>query len=181
MSEGTNVLAQIISIRALELIVSLPNQLLAHIPITAISSYFTASLQASATKAAAGVDSDQEEDEESDDDDLPDLSSMFQVGQFLNAQVSSTKTTDVARKTLHQSQKADEQYRLSRRVLLTLDPAVCYAKMKKSDLVHGLVLYNAVIKSVEDNGYVLDMGVEGVTAFLSFDQAKKATDGTFWE
>ena len=38
----------------------------------------------------------------------------------------------------------------------------------------------ASVASVEDNGYILDLAVEGVTAFISFSDGKKANRGRFY-
>ena len=140
---------QIVAIRPMELIVSLPNQLMAHIPIQNISAHLSKALADTADDSEAESDSDKEDDdaEESDEDDdaaspskrLATLSEMFTLGQTLPASVVSVKASDVSRKNLAGPQKSDEQYRLSRRAIVSLDPAKVNEGVAKSDLANGFV------------------------------------------
>jgi rRNA biogenesis protein RRP5 len=133
------VLAQIVSIRPLELIVSLPGQLLGHIPITNISKAFTSTLESN--------DSD-ESDDEDDDSGIPNLEDIFSVGQTLVASVVGTKTASETKVSLGNGGKRsnDEDWKGSRRVELTLYPDVVNAQVRKEDLVAGFVCwFNALL------------------------------------
>jgi rRNA biogenesis protein RRP5 len=170
-------MARIVTIRPLELIVALPNQLYGHIPATSISVHFTKALN-----ALAGQDSDDsgsDSDSESSSSAIPTLSAMFSVGQYISAAVSDIKTADASRRALAGPRKADEEYRKSRRVELSINPATVHDGMTKKDLIAGLTL-TAAVQSLEDNGYVLDLGVEGVTSFVSSADAAKANGGKRW-
>jgi rRNA biogenesis protein RRP5 len=170
-------MARIVSIRQLELIVSLPNSLWGHIPATSISSHFTKSLQ-----DLAGEDSDEEGSdsgsEASTSKRIPTLADMYQVGEFVTAAVANIKTADASRRALSGPKKADEEYRMSRRVELSLDPGTLHEGIRKTDLVPGLTL-SAAVQSIEDNGYILDLGVEGVTSFVSTAQGNAYRGGDF--
>lgn len=122
------ILGQIIAIQPLALIVSLPNQLFGHVPVTNISSQLTQLLER------------EEEDDESTDEEsnIPELSDLFTVGQYVRAAVAtihvsgSTDLTGFAR-------SRDETTRASRRVELTLVPDRVNAGVQKADIKPNLV------------------------------------------
>lgn len=123
----------------LSLIVSLPNQLFGHIPITQISSEFTALLEK--------VDeSEDDEEEESEDVDgaskpqrkIPDLADIFSPGQYLRAVVTEVRapgTTD----HLAVSRPKDDSQRVSRRVELSVEPLKVNGGIAAKDLTPGFV------------------------------------------
>ncbi|KAE9385081.1 hypothetical protein BT96DRAFT_1093174, partial [Gymnopus androsaceus JB14] len=82
MSVGMKIFGQIVSIQPLALVVSLPNQLFSHVPITKISSQFTSLLE------SMDVDEDNEDKENSEDEraesrsKVPELSDMFHPNTF---------------------------------------------------------------------------------------------------
>ncbi len=143
------------AIYPLALIVSLPDQLLGHVPITKISDRLTAALEAA----------DQEEDvgsEASDDGDggdeegggekrgssPPDLMEIFQPGQFVSAIVTAIKppgTTEGG----SASYARDETEKTSRRVELSLIPSQVNSGLVKTDLKTGVVSFplNTVVIS----------------------------------
>ncbi|KAJ7900149.1 hypothetical protein B0H14DRAFT_2672489 [Mycena olivaceomarginata] len=134
---GMKILGQIVSVEPLALIVSLPNQLFAHVPITNISSQFTTLLESSMDN----------EDEESVH--APGSTDMSGIGK-----------------------SRDEVVRASRRVELSLVPERVNSGVHKSDLKAGFTI-SAAVKSVEDHGYILDLGIPDISGFLSFKDAKK--------
>lgn len=170
---GMKILGQVMSVEPLALIVSLPNQLLAHVPITNISSQLTHLLES--------MDEDEPEDvsDESDNEEgpsssrrVPELFEIFRPGQYVRAVVTavhaagSTDTTGFSR-TRDESQKA------SRRVELSLFPEKVNEGVAKADLKPGFAC-SAAVKSVEDHGYILDLGVPDISGFLSFKDAKQS-------
>ncbi|GAA5986306.1 hypothetical protein JCM10908_003698 [Rhodotorula pacifica] len=172
---GTKVLCQVIQVRPLELVVSLPNQLLGHIPITNISSEFTARLE------AAGEDSSDEEEDESDDEDdeedeekaakgLPGLPALFHAGQWVVAAVVSSKSSDS--KVKLGGRDGDETVRASRRIELSLEPEKVNEGIAKGDLKRGFTL-PAAVHDLEDGGYSLSFGLPPLSSFLPFADAKK--------
>lgn len=139
-------LCSVVSVRALELIVSLPNQLLGHIPITSISSEFTRRLAEEAAQESDDDDDDDESDED-EESDLPELDDWFKPGQLLTAAVVNIKSADLNKKSLTGSrkEKIDEAVRWSRRLELSLDPVRVNEGVKKEDLVHGLVRFDVLV------------------------------------
>ncbi|GAA5859805.1 hypothetical protein JCM8547_007035 [Rhodosporidiobolus lusitaniae] len=163
---GTKVFAQIVAVRPLELIVSLPSQLLAHIPITNISTEFTKRLE------AAGDDSD-EEDSSEEENDLPALHDLFHVGQWVVASVVQTSSADDRKKL--GGREGDENVRQSRRVEMSLEPEKVNEGVAKGDLKRGFVLPAVVHDIEEDRGYTLSFGLPSstLTSFLPLSDAAK--------
>ncbi|CAK5279992.1 unnamed protein product, partial [Mycena citricolor] len=167
LNAGQKILGQIVSIEPLALIISLPNQLFGHVPITNVSSQLTALLQ-------TRMDQDEEDEEQDADSDTPELSDLFRTGQYVRAVVTavhasgSTDTTGVGR-------SRDDMTRASRRVELSLVPEAVNMGIQKSDIKPGFTI-SAAVQSVEDHGYILDLGVPKMSGFLSFKDAK---DGPF--
>ena len=140
------ILCQIISVEPLSLIVSLPNQLFGHIPITQISSEYTALLE----KIDESTD---EEEEESEDGTskrqhkIPDLVDLFAPGQYLRAivtGVNASGTTD----NFGSTRPKDNSQRVSRRVELSVEPHKVNARVAVKDLAPGFVSLTAWYASV---------------------------------
>ncbi|KAJ7783575.1 hypothetical protein DFH07DRAFT_192575 [Mycena maculata] len=168
---GMKILGQIVAIEPLAVIVSLPNQLFAHVPITNISSQLTSLLESS-------MDEDKvEEDEEVDDDSgpspsrIPDLSDIFHPGQYIRTVVTTVHAAGSSDMS-GIGKSRDEVVRASRRVELSLVPERVNAGVHKSDLRAGFTL-SAAIQSVEDHGYILNLGVAEISGFISFKDAKQ--------
>lgn len=137
------ILCQIVSVEPLSLIVSLPNQLFGHIPITQISSEFMTLLE----KIDESAD---EEDEESEDEGgtskrqqkIPDLVDLFRPGQYLRAVVTGVNasgTTD----NFGSGRPKDNSQRVSRRVELSVEPHKVNAGIVVKDLTPGFVSLTA--------------------------------------
>ncbi|KAE9388874.1 hypothetical protein BT96DRAFT_1072340 [Gymnopus androsaceus JB14] len=95
---------------------------------------------------------------------------MFHPGQYVRATVTTIYvpgTTDVT----GLGKSRDETAKASRRIKLSLSPERVNAEMQKSDLKAGYTL-SVSVKSVEDHGYLLDLGIPDVSGFLSFKDAK---------
>ncbi|KAL5519222.1 RRP5 [Sanghuangporus vaninii] len=160
---GMKLLCQIVAVYPFILIVSLPDQLLGHVPITHISSQLTSALEAADAESLVGGDSDTEEDT-LDDRGPPDLTELFRTGQYVRAVVTAVRpsgTTDGHVFGHHR----DELEKASRRVELSLIPEQVHVGLAKTDLVKGFTLC-AAVKAVEDHGYVLDIGLPGISGFL---------------
>ncbi|TIB10065.1 hypothetical protein E3P89_02978 [Wallemia ichthyophaga] len=167
---GLKVLAQIIQITPIELIVSLPEQLLAHIPITNISTHFTNRLD-NAMNDDSDDDSDQEEDaSDKEDDSLPELDDLFHVGSWVRAVVLHThKDTNSGRV----KKEGEELIKASRKLELTLDPRSVNEGLTAKDFVKDFTTVGAV-RSVEDHGYLIDLGVSDVDGFVSSKEMNKS-------
>jgi len=134
------ILGQIFSVQPLALIVSLPNQLLAHVPITNVSPQLTSSLE------AMELDDDPREEDEGEDAEstggpqahAPDLLELFYPGEYVRAVVTAVHepglngTTGIAR-------TRDPVWNASRRVELSLVPDKVNEGVQKTDLRKGFV------------------------------------------
>jgi rRNA biogenesis protein RRP5 len=134
---GMKILGQIISIQPLAVIISLSNQLFAHVPITHISSQLTNILE-----SVEEGDDDSEFDEDTEGftprSKMPKLIDIFIPGQYVRAVVTAIYmpgSSDVS--AIGKSR--DEVARASRRVELSLVPARVNAGVQKEDLRAGFV------------------------------------------
>ncbi|KAH7106737.1 nucleic acid-binding protein [Auriculariales sp. MPI-PUGE-AT-0066] len=165
------VLAQITNVLPLCLVVSLPNQLLGHIPITHISKELNARLESATPSDEEHEDEDSES--EAGPSSVPDLGEIFLPGQYLTAVVSKVHAAGT---TVESMLKRPDVDRASQRVELSIIPEEVNDGIPKRDLGTGMIL-PAAIKSVEDHGYVLNFGVPDASGFLSFKDAKKGSHG----
>jgi rRNA biogenesis protein RRP5 len=183
-------LGQIVSVEPLALIVSLPNQLFAHIPITHISSQLTKLLETMDGEEGEESGSDEELDDaqiSTQKSKVPNLFEIFSPGQYVRSVVTAVHapgSTDI----LGMGRQRDEVQKTSRRVELSLEPGKVNASVVKADLSSGFVsgfllvqqfltiskVLSAAVASVEDHGYILDLGVSDVSGFLSFKNVTKS-------
>ncbi|KAM6498466.1 hypothetical protein JOM56_006414 [Amanita muscaria] len=172
LTVGMKILGQVVSIQPLALIVSLPNQLYGHIPITNISSQYTSMLERAEEasqneKSDEGVDTEGESDTEEEspkDAQYPELSDMFRKGQYVRAAVTAIHAPGTTGFS-GLAKSRDELVKFSKRVELALHP----------DKVNAGTL-TAAIQSIEDHGYILDLGIPDISGFLSL---KNADQGPF--
>lgn len=136
------IFGQIVSILPLALIVSLPNQLFAHVPITNISSQLTQLLENSEEAELDSImddeDDEEEEEEKNSKSTVPELNEIFKVGQYIRAVVSavhqpgSSDTSGIGR-------SRDELAKASKRVELSLIPERVNSGVMKTDLKQNFV------------------------------------------
>ncbi|KAK3357091.1 hypothetical protein B0T25DRAFT_146638 [Lasiosphaeria hispida] len=155
--KGSLVLGTICAINLLDITVALPNNLIGHVPITAISDALTQRLQASA------ADDDDAEDLGDGNTDDVDLKALFRLGQYVRAYVVST---------IDESSTAGKP---KRHIELSLQPVLANTGMSDTDIVPNSTLM-ASVASVEDHGFVMDIGVAGsdLRAFLPKKQLDKS-------
>jgi rRNA biogenesis protein RRP5 len=151
MTVGMRILGQIVAVQPLALIVSLPDQLFAHVPITQISSQYTALLETM----------EEAEESEKDDDEgsvnaprAPSLLEMFKPGQYIRAVVTAVHmsgTTDVSAI----GKTRDNVTKASRRVELSLIPGAVNTGIHKADLLAGMVrgIFNPLLVLTYDIGH----------------------------
>ncbi|KAI9461178.1 nucleic acid-binding protein [Russula earlei] len=174
---GMKILAQVVSIESLALVVSLPNQLYGHVPITQISSELTSALESMDVDDEPPSEEEEEEDADTKASHPPDLFDLFRPGQYLRCIVAASHaagTTKVGERT---GRTRDEVEKASRRVELSLIPEQVNQGVLKTDLKPGFTM-SASVKSVEDHGYILNLGVAEVSGFLSFKDAKKLLESS---
>ncbi|CAD0081677.1 unnamed protein product [Aureobasidium vineae] len=159
---GTLVLGQVTDITSRDVALALPNNLTGFIPLTAISEKVNQKIEA----LLAQADEDVKDESEDEDDDL-DLRSLFHVGQWLRAIVTST-ADEMAVNGLRKSKK---------RIELSVDPKQANVGLDTSNLpVHSTL--QASVRSVEDHGLVMDLGLddESVRGFVSKKELGKVFD-----
>ena len=128
------VLCQVLSVNPYMLLVSPPNQLLGHIPITQISSQFTQSLEA----ADNALEDNDEADESSSTPEIPDLRELFKAGQYLRAVVTAVKPPGTT-PTTGIGHARDALEKSCQRIELTTSPEIVNEGLVKGDLQTGLV------------------------------------------
>ncbi|KAH7885958.1 hypothetical protein F5I97DRAFT_1927833 [Phlebopus sp. FC_14] len=172
---GIKILGQVMFIQPLALVISLPNQLLAHVPVTQITSQLTKRLEFMDAEGSASDSGPEHEDDSVGHSQIPDLFELFYPGQYVRAVVSNIHapgTTDFS----GLGRVRDEAVKASRRVELSLIPERVNAGIQKADLKKDYTL-PAAVQSVEDHGYILDFGISGVSGFLAFKEAHKDGSG----
>lgn len=129
------ILGQIVAIEPLALIVSLPNQLFAHVPITQISTQLTHILE---TMDDVEMQSSDDEEEEASPSRVPDLFEIFRPGQYVRAVVTAVNPPGATDAT-GLGRARDEVQKASRRVELSLVPEKVNENIAKADLRPGFV------------------------------------------
>ncbi len=160
------------SVLPLHLILSLPNQLLAHVPITEVSATLTKLLEAGERSI---IDDDAAEEEEPD---APELAQLFRPGQYVIGVVLATHIASNSAKEFTSLYPPTETIRLASKVEMSLIPAKANAGVLLDDMVvrrgkgkskaeeAGTWKMAGEVKEEEDNGWRIDLGVEGVEGFL---------------
>lgn len=148
---GTMVLGRVHTILPLHLVLSLPNNLLGHVPITEVSTTLTTALNAE-------MDSDAEDKEEDEDEEksAPELVDIFTPGQYVAAKVLNLFPT--ASQNFIAQYPVSETTKLAARVELTLVPEKLNSEVAKADLAAGFRITGEVL-SDEDKGYRVGLGL----------------------
>lgn len=134
---GMKILGQVVSVQPLALIISLPNQLFAHVPITEISTQLTGLLESMEDDDDDAPPSDEEDDGPSKSR-IPDLFHLFPPGQYVRAVVSAVHPPGATDASVL-GRARDEVQKASRRIELSLIPEKVNASVSKSDLRAGFV------------------------------------------
>jgi rRNA biogenesis protein RRP5 len=132
------VLGQIVTVQPLGLVVSLPNQLLGHVPITNITSQLTAKLEKLDEDAERGSDVSMDNDVEAEESLLPNLEDLFKPGQYVRAVIMAVHSQGTSFTGLA-SKSRDGNEKNSRRVELSLVPEKVNVGIAKADLKTGMV------------------------------------------
>ncbi|EPQ61392.1 hypothetical protein GLOTRDRAFT_124234 [Gloeophyllum trabeum ATCC 11539] len=171
ITPGMKLYGQIFSVQPLALVVSLPNQLWAHVPITQISSQLTSRLEKLDEDEEMPEASDEDEDSPTSGGRVPDLYELFRAGQYVRGIVTAVHPSGSTDSTLMGRAK-DEAQKASRRIEMSLLPQKVNEGLAKADMKTGLTI-SAAVASLEDHGYILELGVPNVTGFLSYREAEK--------
>jgi rRNA biogenesis protein RRP5 len=125
------ILGQIVSVQSLALIISLPNQLFAHVPITNISSQLTKILED--MDNFEGSEPEEDDETQSHESRIPTLFDLFKEGQYIRSIVVAVHTPG-STDTSGVSKSRDEVAKASRRIELSLVPEKVNAGVQKLDL-----------------------------------------------
>ncbi|XP_030132204.4 protein RRP5 homolog isoform X2 [Taeniopygia guttata] len=142
LSEGMLLLGCIKEVSDYELAISLPNGLSGFVPVTQISDAYSKLL----TKQVAQGEVPEE---------LNSLPDIFSPGTLVRCIVTSVEKSDDGRRS----------------VKLSIDPEKVNKSLNSTALTAGMVLSGSVL-SVEDHGYLIDIGIAGTHAFLPHQKAK---------
>jgi rRNA biogenesis protein RRP5 len=155
----------------LHLILSLPNQLLAHVPITEISSILTDRLtKGEKDDEDMEIDANAEEEEE-DDSETPELSQLYRPGQYVAGIVTQNFPSESSNKAFLGMYTPTEQTRLASRIEMSLRPDKVNEGVMKADVATGYRMTGA-LKSEEDHGWSVDLGLKDIEGFLKKDEVK---------
>ncbi|SCU84507.1 LAFA_0D10330g1_1 [Lachancea sp. 'fantastica'] len=170
LPEGTLLLGQISKVTKHDLCVSLSDGLCGFVTLPNISGPFTQILEdldeamqsdEEEENNASGSDAEYDSDEDeklkaqrqaTKSKELPNLENFFRAGQWLRCVVQSNSAFDSNNKK-------------SKRIELSIEPEAVN-KLIEEDLVRNCTLQCAV-KSIEDHGAILDVGLEGMSGFIS--------------
>ncbi len=166
--QGTLVLGRVHTVLPLHLVVSLPNNLLAHVPITEVSNTLTAALN----KEMNEEDEDVEMEDEEEEGGAPELPELFTPGQYVAAKVLNAFPT--ASQAFVAQYPVSETTKLAARIELTLIPEKLNGEVAMADLTEGFRITGEVL-SKEDKGYRVGLGLgdsaPGVEGFVSNEEA----------
>lgn len=146
---GSSVLGRVTAITGRDVALALPNNLTGFVPITAVSERLNARIERMLSDdAKAGADGS------GDDEDI-DLKQLFHHGQWLRAVVTSTGTDPSEGKS-------------KKHIELSLDPASVNVSLPEASVVVNSTI-QATVRSVEDHGIVVDVGLadDTVRGFIS--------------
>ena len=143
-------LCQITQTTPLALIVSLPNQLMGHIPATSISSILTQRLEEmnnieddrageSSAGEESGADSEKSASGSKPRRSTPDLGDMFNVGQYLRVVVTQLRPHGASGAVPLGSFRDDPSKKAARRVELSAIPEQVNAGVTSKDITEGFV------------------------------------------
>ncbi|XP_036027752.1 protein RRP5 homolog [Onychomys torridus] len=143
LCEGMRILGCVKEVNELELVISLPNGLQGFVQVTEICDAYTQKLNEQVA---------QEEPLE----DLLRLPDLFSPGMLVRCVVSSLDITETGKKS----------------VKLSVNPKHVNKVLSAEALRPGMLL-TGTVSSLEDHGYLVDIGVGGTRAFLSLQKAQE--------
>ncbi|KAM6105149.1 LOW QUALITY PROTEIN: protein RRP5 homolog [Pterocles gutturalis] len=140
--EGMLLLGCIKEVSDYELVISLPNGLLGFVPVTQISDAYSKMLSKQVSQGELL-------------EDLNSLSDMYSPGTLVRCIVTSVEKSADGRRSIK----------------LSIDPKKVNKGLNASALASGMLL-SGFVSSVEDHGYLIDIGVSGTHAFLPRQKAQ---------
>ncbi|KAJ3102583.1 hypothetical protein HDU96_009589 [Phlyctochytrium bullatum] len=151
LNVGMRFMGVVREVNDLDAVVALPNQLTGFVSLTELSSKLTSVVEEMAN--------DEDDDDDDLNDNVPSLSKYLAVGQLVICTIMALEASggdeDVSR----------------RKIELSLRPNFVNRGLNPKDLSVGTVLMASVV-SVEDHGYVMDLGLDQVQGFLNKKQSR---------
>ncbi|KAF3123185.1 rRNA bioproteinsis protein rrp5 [Orbilia oligospora] len=153
--QGQLVFGFISKITKKDVAIALPNNLVGYAPLTSISEQYTNQLQASLEQDEDGMDIDKEDNAEEAEAEIPGLDMLFEVNQPVRAYVMNVSTGGTG-----SGEKKQRKH-----IELSLLPTLTNPGITKTEIVKGITL-QASVKSIEDNGFIMDLGLDFVSGFM---------------
>ncbi|KXT12584.1 hypothetical protein AC579_2102 [Pseudocercospora musae] len=150
---GSTVLGRITAITDRDIALALPNNMTGYAKITSISPKVNSKLEQMML-------ADEEDDEEQGDVDLKEL---FHVGQWLRALVTATATDPEEGKDKEKAKSKPKKH-----IELSIEPAATNGGLSADSVATDSTI-QASVRSVEDHGLVMDVGLAeaGASGFIS--------------
>ncbi|KAG5439396.1 hypothetical protein PCANB_001970 [Pneumocystis canis] len=155
IAKGTIVLGQIEKIYSTSIVISLPNNLYGYVSIENISTAFSSQLKKSI---------------DDNIDNMLSLETMFHKKQWIRAYVISTTIESSKTNSLIFSKDIKQK----KRIELSLDPIYTNGNINASSIKDRLILQASIV-SVEDHGYIADIGIKGVSGFIKKQNTQYST------
>lgn len=152
LHKGVQLLGCVRQVNDRELVISLPNKLNGVVSYAECSDEFYAHEQ----KQSQTQQKKRKDDTETDDSDLPELSAIFTVGQFVPCVVISA---------------AKEAK--GKQINLSLRTSVLHAELSPQSVTKGMTIVGTV-SSVEDHGAIMNLGIRGLNAFVPLKELQSA-------
>lgn len=148
LAPGMLILGCVKEVHEYSLSISLPNNLTGTVALTQISPAYTEQLQHLSQMS--------EEDLLSEDTEVADLPTLFKIGMIVTCKILSVQNSKQS----------------GVKVKLSLNPQDINKDLTPEGLHNGMAVFGS-ISSVEDRGYVVDLGIKGVKAFMKSLDAEK--------
>ncbi|KAF2658858.1 rRNA biogenesis protein-like protein RRP5 [Lophiostoma macrostomum CBS 122681] len=140
---GTLVLGQVTEVTPRSIVLSLPNNLIGFVALTAISDQLTARIEKLVEEQESGSA------DGSDSEDYEDVNpkDMFHVGQYLRACVTSTEENSIGGGAA------------KKKIELSINPSLVNRGITKSSIIVNSTIQASVVSN-EDHGLVMEMGLD---------------------
>ncbi|QSL64834.1 hypothetical protein MERGE_002138 [Pneumocystis wakefieldiae] len=146
ITKGMVILGQIEKVDFSNIVVSLPNNLVGYVLIENISKTFSTYLKKSI---------------ENDLDNTLSLDRLFHKYQWIKVYVIATSTIELS----ENNSLTLKDTKQKKKIELSLDPVYTNGNLN-SDSINFPLILQASIVSVEDHGYIADIGIEGISGFI---------------
>lgn len=116
------------------------------------------------------IDANADEEEE-EDSETPELSQLYRPGQYVSGIVTQNFPSESSNKAFLGMYTPTEQTRLASRIEMSLRPDKVNEGVMKADVATGYRMTGA-LKSEEDHGWSVELGLKDIEGFLKKDEVK---------